>query len=284
MFEIKESPAGKGLSMFATRQIKRGELIIAEKPLFTYQQGVDANTLNKIMSKLSASDSEKFFQLADCHTPNAKTAIGITLTNSLPLGNGSSSRGIFPIISRICHSCLPNAAHSWDKVKLVEKIYCLKTMEVGDEILITYCEQYATKAERQLHLSGFKFECQCEVCAEKDEAKLKASDTRRTQIAQLYNQIPNMYPYNPQRALDMNKQMLEIFREENIFYDANLLHAVAYDQFQMLAQLPRGGEKAKRDLVFWAKMAVKNRMVSHGVWGDEAFGLFSDMCLHYSKC
>ena len=35
MFEIKESP-GKGLGMFATREIQPGELIILEKPLVTF--------------------------------------------------------------------------------------------------------------------------------------------------------------------------------------------------------------------------------------------------------
>ena len=282
MFEIKESAIGKGLGLFATREIKRGDLIIAEKPLFTYDQDADTRALNKIVSKLSASDRDMFFQLADCHTLNSKSVQGITLTNSLPLGTGASLRAIFPIISRICHSCCPNVTHSWDKERMVENIYCIKALQAGDEILTTYCEQYATKAERKLHLDSFKFVCQCEVCAEKDEAKLRDSDTRRKQLAQIYAQIPSVCMLSPQRGLEMNKQMLALLKEENMFYDANLLYAIAYDQFQMLLPLTRD-EAGKRELIFWAKFAVKNRVISHGSWGNDST-LHSKMCLHYSKC
>ena len=143
-----------------------------------------------------------------------KTAKGITLTNSLPLGTGSDNRGIFPIISRICHSCYPNVTHSWKKEAHVENIYSLKTLQPGDEILTSYCELYASKQERQEQLDSFKFICQCEVCGEKDSEKLKASDMRRKELSKLYDEIPLTYRINPQLGLAKNRKMLDIFKNE----------------------------------------------------------------------
>ena len=82
MFEIKESP-GKGLGMFATREIQPGELIILEKPLVTFDS---YSVAESIIEKLSSEDRQILNALEDCHNPQSKTVLGILRTNSLPLG------------------------------------------------------------------------------------------------------------------------------------------------------------------------------------------------------
>ncbi len=65
MFIIKESP-GKGIGMFATREIQRGELIIFEKPLLTIPSSYAG--YESIIEKLLPDERRLFYDLHDCHS------------------------------------------------------------------------------------------------------------------------------------------------------------------------------------------------------------------------
>ena len=103
-----------------------------------------------ILLRSSAEKREIFNALHACHhSVECKTSLGIVNTNSLPLGKGAAMRGIFPIISRICHSCYPNANHTWNPEKQGESIYCMKKIMPGEEIFISYVDPYSSRKERK---------------------------------------------------------------------------------------------------------------------------------------
>ena len=168
LYEVKESPS-KGLGMFAKTKIPRGQLVIAEKALFCMSPlGMldPAKTEDQCMSKLSSDEKKWFYTLSDSQNPSKPTFISIMQTNALPLGCDSREGGLFPVITRINHSCLPNAKHSWNSSEKVEKIYALKDIEAGEEIFISYLNPYATRSDRQRMLKlKFNFDCQCPACS-----------------------------------------------------------------------------------------------------------------------
>ena len=193
-------------------------------------------------------------------------------TNSLPLGKGSSVRAIFPTISRICHSCLPNVTHTWNPYKEVESVYCLKTIMPGEEILTSYIDPYLSRNDRKLRLSlGFYFECKCELCSETNEEKVKKSDARREQMGKLFAEIPLVAATNPSIGIMKVKRVISLLKEEGIFYDASLVGPIAYDGFSIVYQ------STKKDLSYWAKMTANNFKIFQGFFD----GRFKNEVLQY---
>ena len=77
-YEVKPSE-GKGLGLFATRDIAPGELILAEKPLFT---APDAKHISATLSQLSEEQKKAYNEL--CSRGEAKG-------NGLPKGDTGNS-------------------------------------------------------------------------------------------------------------------------------------------------------------------------------------------------
>jgi hypothetical protein len=104
----------------ATRNIVPGEVIVSEKPLlhmpdkvYSYKDMRDIETwLDRHINRLSSEKREGFFDLADSRTSSLlngkadKSALGIFFTNDMNFGGDA---GLFPVISRANHSCVPNA-------------------------------------------------------------------------------------------------------------------------------------------------------------------------------
>lgn len=69
----------RGLGLFANRKIFRGELIISEKPLFTYDRNKNNLThqVQENINQLSIEHKKLFNSLSDCFFPNSPTTIGI---------------------------------------------------------------------------------------------------------------------------------------------------------------------------------------------------------------
>ena len=69
--------------------------------------------------RLASSDN-----ISNGRSPCKKTLWGIWQTNSVPLGSYRVS-GIFPTVSRINHSCRPNAHHVWCPERQKEQVQTL---------------------------------------------------------------------------------------------------------------------------------------------------------------
>jgi hypothetical protein len=113
LFEIKES-VHKGLGMFATQNIRPGQVILREKPLIVMPDSIFCNDdwefleswMDKRLNKLSSQDREIFFDLADSRSAD-KTSLGIFFTNDMTYIDESAA--LFPIMARANHSCRPNS-------------------------------------------------------------------------------------------------------------------------------------------------------------------------------
>ncbi|KAL1660765.1 hypothetical protein GGF50DRAFT_106030 [Schizophyllum commune] len=205
---IASAGQGKGLGVFATRDIGPGELIIAERPLlmiplgvptaknipahFTMKQMIQASlaewekALEMLVERMLPERREAFMKLANSHTTDGSGPIlGRIRTNGIaasglhyqgkrgPEGRFSAT---CELISRVNHSCSPNARYTFNKPTFTSRLRAVRDIKAGEEITITYSRLDVPSAERQKDLAPYGFVCTCDACrggAESDARRVK---------------------------------------------------------------------------------------------------------------
>jgi hypothetical protein len=268
--EIKKSERN-GMGLFAKKNIKRGQFIIAEKPLLRIPSYYDSQNpaspyiivsdmLDQLVSKLTDFDRTRLFELHDSTNPKNPTPIGIVRTNGFSLGDGDHhTTAIYPIMSRINHSCRQNAHHYWNETKQMEIVHAIKDISAGEEILISYIDPYKYATRDESLKITYGFECKCEVCT-LTSVELKKSDIRRSCLRTLDSEIPVAAFLNPKMALDKIEQLLHLLDEEKMGNDAHFVGRASYDAFQILYR----NKQSKQSLEYWAKKVVDNNMIAYG--------------------
>jgi hypothetical protein len=97
--------------------------------------------------------------------------------------DGSCVSNIFLEMSRINHSCSPNAEYNENHDKNQIELYSIKPICAGEEVTICYPPefQFRTGAERNAYLSYIcGFTCKCGACADPEFASM--SDRRRRML------------------------------------------------------------------------------------------------------
>jgi hypothetical protein len=234
--EIQKVP-GKGKGLVASFNIAKGQLILSEKPFFTTSNITCTTTMEKQISielrKLPKDAQRQFLSLYN-NFPGKQPFSGIVRTNALPCGPGSPIGGIYPTISRINHSCLPNAHNSWDNASGYENIYAVRFIGAGEEITIPY-DHGGPSDERRRHLKdSFGFECDCSICSRQPD-ELQQSDERRRQIQRLDASIGNglRVMHSPKDCLKDCQELLQILEEEYESSPGAHLARLYYDAFQI---------------------------------------------------
>ncbi|KIY53244.1 hypothetical protein FISHEDRAFT_16588, partial [Fistulina hepatica ATCC 64428] len=201
MYSIEPAP-GMGLGMFATCDIRLGELIIAERPLllvpaaarmhvnkypphYTKEQMLQAamaeqNHLYELtVSRMIPERRAAFMALHNSHQHDGSgTALGIVRTNgfgisdrpdALRFQNDRSPGGQFSIVcdkmSRVNHSCCPNTTHTFDLPSFSMHLYATRDIKKGEQIWTMYTELLAPAAERAETLVRYGVSpCVCAAC------------------------------------------------------------------------------------------------------------------------
>ena len=106
---------GKGQGAVARRVLKKGDLVLAEPPLFAQGALCNTKSIELALARLPVAQQREYLHLANCHVGAMHPFLGIFKTNCLPLGNNSALTGenvdrggIFLIASRFNSSCVPN--------------------------------------------------------------------------------------------------------------------------------------------------------------------------------
>ncbi|KAI0708771.1 hypothetical protein C8T65DRAFT_740151 [Cerioporus squamosus] len=188
--------ASSGLGVFMTTDIERGELIMCERPLCIYPQFLPFHRglppehaypeLEDAISRLPPNRRDAFFHLANSHSEEPSLVKGIVDTNALHIGLLPGSRqqyaGICKDISRINHSCSPNAAYRFDLATFSIEVRALFPIRAGSQVFISYIDPALPRASRQQALLDYGFTCACAYCSLAGPA-LEQSETRRSLIA-----------------------------------------------------------------------------------------------------
>lgn len=228
---------GKGKGLVATRDISPGTLILSDPPLITTDVITSVETTEKDLAqslKALPKDSQRAYLSLHNNYPGKNPLSNIVRSNGYPLGPGSNVGGVFANVSRINHSCRPNAKHTWNASLKQQTVYAIRPIAAGHELTLSYL-QGGTYDQRQQELqSFFGFTCTCDLCS-KPLTERAASDSR-IQHAQNLNDAIGDYDAcrsSPMRVLADARKLLELYREEDIIDDR--VPNVYYDLFQVCA-------------------------------------------------
>ena len=73
-------------------------------------------------------------------------------------------RAIFGRIARINHSCVPNAHAHYEPGSKSQVLYSLRSLEAGEEIVISYFDITLPRDQRQVKAKTWGFNCMCQAC------------------------------------------------------------------------------------------------------------------------
>lgn len=265
-FAVRDSgsvPDGKGA--FATREFKRGDLILSERPLVSISTRTEApGRVEAALCKLSPENLARFLSLYNAHTScncHHSVAMGIFSTNAFALEDDTS--GVCFHASRFNHSCASNARHSFDPITGDFRIYALGPISVGEEIFVMYSSgrrMYGTpRAIRQADLRmRYHFTCACTVCA-LPAAESKASDARRVRLTALWERIPDFAPTQVAERLSVIVEGVRTLKEEGFLADA--------DDFTIDAGCVCAYHSDLASARYWAGVLRNVSDASRRIWG-----------------
>ena len=111
------TPRRQHIQSMRCSDIPTGTRVLFEKPLLMIPDNMpDAELEKRLARDLQALDKEQQRQYLSLHKNYGSKRIfcGIFKTNSMPSGSDSAAIAIFPTISPINHSCLPNSHYTWN--------------------------------------------------------------------------------------------------------------------------------------------------------------------------
>lgn len=256
-----ESIPGKGKGVVASTDIKPGKLLISEAPLLTTECITSMETTERDLAEALRAlpkESQRAFLSLHNNYPGKNPLSNIIRSNGYPLGPGSEVGGIFANISRINHSCRPNAVHSWNPLMDVETVYAVRPIKTGEEITLSYHAGGPSNTRKEILKQGFGFDCTCEICS-LPEAELRASDSRFIRAQKLDSTIgnPESVRYSPGKVLKNCKTLMGIYEEEGIRDDR--LTRLYFDAFQVVNM---HGDQARAST--WARRYCEEKRRSAG--------------------
>lgn len=109
------------------------------------------------------------------------TLYSIHMYNSWGQTENGFEMGIFPIFSRINHSCSPNAFHEYNKILKQLTVHALRDIKAGDQIFITYVDAAGYPSDmRDQKLEPSFIDCHCAICSN------PATDDLQCELYQCY--------------------------------------------------------------------------------------------------
>ena len=187
-----EEVAGKGMGCVATKDIKKGSLVLREKPaLFIEKQ--DPKSCFKSFSMMISENQETYLALYnayDCDSAEWSSTMRVShkdacnwisglgandlsgLSQEMALTvwqiclTNSFDNGVCLNTSRFNHSCNANGHNFWETKTETRELRAWRDIKQGEEITLTYKVFWMeTREERRTILKeGFNFHCECEAC------------------------------------------------------------------------------------------------------------------------
>lgn len=186
LYDVQTIP-GKGRGLVARSDIPEGTRILSEKPLLMIPNNMSNEQLEaRLAQDLKALDKNQQRQYFSLHNSyNGKHVFGgIFKTNSMACGSDLSAVAIFPTISFINHSCLPNSYYNWNDSMGMQTIHVTRDLSAAEEISICYTDSGSTSIRQAYLKKHFGFDCSCEICS-LSASHRNASDARREEISRL---------------------------------------------------------------------------------------------------
>lgn len=289
-FDVVDIP-GRGKGVIANRDIKQGELLIREKPLFIVptRPGVDPSQLiGGIVDALPSTDKAVFLALSYAKPNVSAQDIPFEIFQTNAISAGQRGTGLFPRTARLNHGCSRafGAVYSWRDAEGVLVVHAIRDIPKGQEILTTYTNTKRRRSDRQAHLRAhYYFDCACSVCSLPKEESA-ASDRRLGQMADAYSMFSLWGSDNIKgtEAIKTAKKIWSIGETEGYISErgqlaADAAHVAAAHgdaksarQWATLANKWYGIELGADSPQCKAAQAIVHSPSSHAAWGTRSAG------------
>lgn len=266
--ETTESPAwrldslpGKGKALIATHALKPGTLLLADPPLLTtacITSGDNTESdLARALRALPKESQRAFLSLHNNFPGQGSPLSNIVRSNGYPLGP-TGVGGVFANVSRLNHSCRPNAKHVWNAKLGVQTVYIVRDVAEGEELTLSYLPGGTSSERKETLREHFGFECRCEVCSLPDE-HLRKSDARILRAQTLTEGIEDEESQIkcPSKLLRNGRTLAGLYAEEEILDDR--VGNIWWEMFKIV----NGHRDQARASVF-AKRYSDSKLVSEG--------------------
>ncbi|KAJ0334989.1 hypothetical protein COL922a_009956 [Colletotrichum nupharicola] len=172
-------------------------------------------------------------------------------------------------ISKINHSCRPNAASHWDWALLSHKLWAVRDI-AGEEITISYLDPIQTLRSRQHYsTSTLGFKCACSHCqAPLNLADLSDDRVNEIHLLQSYLETREITPAEPTAMAEL---LVSLYKQEGL--DAYLCKAYAITAREWNAQ----NTSTKRAPAIWGQYIRAFDILQSQV------GIMPDLCHKHSE-
>ncbi|KAK7049329.1 hypothetical protein VNI00_005930 [Paramarasmius palmivorus] len=296
-YRIGESP-GKGLGMFATRDLKMGELILSERPiiilplmgripgiwadnlpresLLSVQTEHWKKTLQHSFRRLTPEKEAAFWNLMNAWPSSLDKMEGILRTNGFNTEGMEDKteqdmmgmyRAVGEIISRINHSCEPSVERRWDTASFSFQLRATRDIKAGEECFIQYCDNMQPYATRKEHLDGYMFECTCPSCL--DPA---SSDARRALYAKGKVEVDEFMEWCTKRLDLPDDFIIKKCQEQLDLLDKDGLQCTSwYESHLMIAFFSYMALGDRENARIWGRKLGTWRLAKDGPAGGEKY-------------
>ncbi|KAM5469459.1 hypothetical protein MferCBS49748_002817 [Microsporum ferrugineum] len=185
-FVLKPSP-GKGWGVFATKDLKKGELILREDPLFVIRKPIDKSIDLAVLAgfqRLKPADRQQFLCLREngskiyTNMTDAFYGNNMTVSSVVKLKDSEHpARGMFILQPRFNHSCVANCKAPFDGKECIST-YAIRDIAAGEELTICYDGSLTFYPAKDRH-DALGFVCDCPACLPGTGFQ-KLSEARRT--------------------------------------------------------------------------------------------------------
>ncbi|EFQ99131.1 hypothetical protein MGYG_02143 [Nannizzia gypsea CBS 118893] len=170
-FELKPSP-GKGWGIFATKDLKKGDLVLSEKPLFVIKSSTSKTTELAVLAafqKLKPEDKQQFLCLRNngsARYPSMTHAFidnNMTVSSIITMKRGENPAcGMFILQPRFNHSCVANCKAPFSGKEAIST-YAIREIAAGEELTLSYDARIAFRPVKERH-AALGFVCECPAC------------------------------------------------------------------------------------------------------------------------
>ena len=190
MYTTRAAP-GRGLGVFADKDIKAGTRIMTDEPLVSMEDGTLSEGFEeRITAALESLSPEQLQEFETLHCPPHPfwtPHVSRYLANGFELEPGTS--GIFLKAARFNHSCCANAIFAWNGNLQRVTVHAMVDIPAGEEISVSYDFPFGSVTNRRKRLHEiYGFVCDCPACHLEDQ-KNEGDKSARQRLEDLYEAV-----------------------------------------------------------------------------------------------